>query len=270
MDIRIALSPSDQSWTLDPLASMTFCPWNFNLESCDPRTKKQLELFYPASDQPLRDGPCPSLLLDLRALGSQISLSLPSWALSATLEFSTPLCNRLPVASSARLSQALGYTESFCCSEQLLGCPWGCKESDTTEGLNKTCPSRVKLGCPGMFSKAHLPGSIKSQSLLCVLTPFLDATYERRPSGKFPGGPVVRGASQVWLNSRESACSTRDTGDMDSIPGLGRSPEEGHGNMLQYSCLENPVDRGAWRATLHGIAKSQTRLKPLSTHSPSG
>ena len=43
-----------------------------------------------------------------------------------------------------------------------------------------------------------------------------------------------------------------------SIPGLGRSPGEGNGNPLQYSCLENPMDRGAWRATVHGVAQSQT------------
>ena len=43
-----------------------------------------------------------------------------------------------------------------------------------------------------------------------------------------------------------------------STPGLGKSPGEGHGNSLQYSCLENPMDRGAWRATVHGVAKSQT------------
>ena len=45
-----------------------------------------------------------------------------------------------------------------------------------------------------------------------------------------------------------------------SIPGLGRSPGRGHGNPLQYFCLENPMDRGAWRATVYGIAKSQTQL----------
>ena len=50
----------------------------------------------------------------------------------------------------------------------------------------------------------------------------------------------------------------RDTG---SIPGLGRSPGGGHGNPLQYSYLENPMDRGAWQATVHRIAKSQTQLK---------
>ena len=55
-------------------------------------------------------------------------------------------------------------------------------------------------------------------------------------------------------------------GDTDSIPGLGRSPGGGHGNQLQYSCLENPMDRGAWQATVHSISKNQTRLKRLITH----
>ena len=56
-----------------------------------------------------------------------------------------------------------------------------------------------------------------------------------------------------------------DVRDAGSIPGLGRSPGEGNSNPLQYSCLENPMDRGAWRATFHGVAKSQIRLKCLST-----
>ena len=49
-------------------------------------------------------------------------------------------------------------------------------------------------------------------------------------------------------------------GDMGLISGLGRYPEEGNGTPLQYSCLENPMDRGAWQATVHGVAKSRTRL----------
>ena len=52
-----------------------------------------------------------------------------------------------------------------------------------------------------------------------------------------------------------------DIRDLVSIPGLGRSPGGGHGNPLQYSCLENPMDRGAWQATIHGVAKNQTQLK---------
>ena len=51
---------------------------------------------------------------------------------------------------------------------------------------------------------------------------------------------------------KESVCNA---GDLGSIPWLGRSPGEGNGNPLQYSCLENPMDRGAWQATVHGVAK---------------
>ena len=63
----------------------------------------------------------------------------------------------------------------------------------------------------------------------------------------FPGGS----------DSNESACNA---GDVSSIPELGRSPGEGNGNALQYSYLENSMDRGAWQATVHGVAKSKTQL----------
>ena len=54
--------------------------------------------------------------------------------------------------------------------------------------------------------------------------------------------------------------SAYNVGDLGSIPGSGRSPREGHGNPLQYSCLENPMDGGAWWAKVHGITKSRTQL----------
>jgi len=57
-----------------------------------------------------------------------------------------------------------------------------------------------------------------------------------------------------------------DTKDMGLIPGLGRSSGGGNGNSHQYSCLENPMDRGVWWAMVHRVAKSQTQLKPLSMH----
>ena len=63
--------------------------------------------------------------------------------------------------------------------------------------------------------------------------------------------------------SKEAAC---DAGDLGLIPGLGISPGEGNGNPLQYSRLENSMDRGGWRATVQSVAKSQTRLKQLSMH----
>ena len=58
-------------------------------------------------------------------------------------------------------------------------------------------------------------------------------------------------------DGKESACNA---GDLGSIPGLGRSPGEGNGNPLQYPCMENSMDRGAWQATVHGVTRSQTRL----------
>ena len=72
-------------------------------------------------------------------------------------------------------------------------------------------------------------------------------------------------ASQVALVVKNLPAITGDIRDMGSIPGLGRFPEEGHGNPLQHSCLENPVDRGVRWATVHRVVKSQTQLKQLNT-----
>ena len=73
----------------------------------------------------------------------------------------------------------------------------------------------------------------------------------------FPGGS----------DGKEHACNA---GDPDSIPGWGRHPREGNGNPLQYSCLENPKDGGAWRITVHGVAQSQTQLSYSHFHEEMG
>ena len=73
----------------------------------------------------------------------------------------------------------------------------------------------------------------------------LIGAYPCPPKG-FPSGSDDKG----------SACNAGDSG---SVTGSGRSPEEGNGYPLQYSCLENPMDRGAWQATIHGVTKNQTR-----------
>ena len=62
---------------------------------------------------------------------------------------------------------------------------------------------------------------------------------------------------------KNPSANARDTG---SIPGLGRSPGGGNGTPLQYSCLENPTNRGAWQVMVQGFAKGWTQLKPPSTH----
>ena len=69
-----------------------------------------------------------------------------------------------------------------------------------------------------------------------------------------------------WLSSKHSACNVEAPGDKGSIPGMGSSLGEGHGNPFQYSCLENPMDGGAWWAAVYGKTKSRTRLKQLNTH----
>ena len=75
----------------------------------------------------------------------------------------------------------------------------------------------------------------------------------------------VKGAFQVALVVKNPPANAGELRDMGSTPESWRSPEGGQGNPLQCSCLENPMDRGAWWATVHGVAKSQTQLKQLST-----
>ena len=70
--------------------------------------------------------------------------------------------------------------------------------------------------------------------------------------------------SQVAQAVKKLPASAGDVRDVGSIPRLGRSPGGGHGNPLKYSCLENPMDRRAWWATVHGVAKSQTGLSNLA------
>ena len=89
---------------------------------------------------------------------------------------------------------------------------------------------------------------------LCLLRFFVPGNIHRHPKG-FPGGAGVKNLP----------ANARDTRVMVSIPGSGRSPEVGNGNPLQYFCLGNPTDRGAWGATVHGVAKSWTQLSTQHT-----
>ena len=75
---------------------------------------------------------------------------------------------------------------------------------------------------------------------------------------------TVRYGLLQWLSSKESAFYGVDAGDVASVPGLGRSPEGGNGNALRYSCLKNPMDRGAWWAIVHGVTKESDQTKQLN------
>ena len=69
----------------------------------------------------------------------------------------------------------------------------------------------------------------------------------------------------MFPGGSDGKASVYNVGDLGSIPGSGRSPGEGNGNPLQYYSLENPMDRGAWKATVHGVAKSWTRLSDFTS-----
>ena len=100
---------------------------------------------------------------------------------------------------------------------------------------------------------ATIHGVARSRTLLSDWTELKTALLQ---SKGFSGG----------TSGKEPACNTGDLRDTGSVPGSGTYPGEGNGNPLQYSCLENPMDRGAWWATVHGVTKSWTWLKWLIAH----
>ena len=128
-----------------------------------------------------------------------------------------------------------------------------------TETQTGQTPSRDAAIGTQAFQLQHLPGpspsclsytwkgypmDLKTESLLYIY--------------------ILCGASQVVLVVKDLPANARDIRDPGSIPGLGRPPGGGHGHPLQYSCLENPIDRRARRATVHRVAKRWTQLQRLS------
>ena len=83
---------------------------------------------------------------------------------------------------------------------------------------------------------------------------------------RFQGEISITSGMQGFPGGSEVKASAWNSGDPGLIPGSGRSLGEGNGNPLQYSCLENPIEGGAWWATVHGVAKSQTRLSDFTFH----
>ena len=109
--------------------------------------------------------------------------------------------------------------------------------SPTSGVHSNSCPSSHLILSHPLFLLPPIPPSVRvflNESPLCMRWP-----------------------KYCSSNGKESACNA---GDQGSIPGLGSSSEKGNGNPLQYSCLENPMDRGAWQVTVHGVVKSQTWL----------
>ena len=126
---------------------------------------------------------------------------------------------------------------------------WGRKESDTTERLNWT-EEQLKSWDQWHnhdLLKKLISTTQSSKIIMLIIAVVCGKKIRFLTFLGFPGSS----------NSKEFACNA---GNQDSVSGLGRSSGEGNGNPLQYSCLENPMDRGARQARVHGVAKSQTRL----------
>ena len=177
------------------------------------------------------------------------------------------------------------------------GKPWGMAEQQSRRSLGAPlcqswtiCQDRyVRKKYIAVMSKQHcFPRSYSSQSVLSltlslcwpselyVPSPLSSLTSGVReedsngiPPASAPDPPITQTVSVSLENKRSNQGlswwkavknPSANAGDTGSIPELARSPGEGNGNLLQYSCLGNPMDRGARRATVHGVAKSQTRL----------
>ena len=131
------------------------------------------------------------------------------------------------------------------------------------------CEVKVTQSCPTLYNPMDctVHGILQAVILECVAFPFSrgssqprNRTQVFRIAGRFfiEPNPLQVGSLPGEPQGKPNTGLIKDTG---LIPGLGRSPGGGHGYPLQYSCLENPMDQGAWRAAVHGVTKSWMRLK---------
>ena len=111
---------------------------------------------------------------------------------------------------------------------------------------------------PPVLNLSQHQGLFKWVSFLHQVAKVLEFQLQHQPFQWTPRTGVLQ--DQGFPNGSDSKESARNTGDPCSIPGSQKTPGEGNGNTLQYCCLENYMDREAWRGTVHGVAKSQTQL----------
>ena len=124
-------------------------------------------------------------------------------------------------------------------------------DQETDTALHKSCePTYTKP-----YTRAWQPSQRGPRAPSFELLPSARTPGENASNPDFKLLKMRQVGLPRWHSGKESACNA---GDASLIPGLGRCPGEGNGYSLQYSCLGNSMDRGAWRATVHGVTKSQT------------
>ena len=164
----------------------------------------------------------------------------------------------------------------FCIGRLVLyhQCPLGCPVVKGNAFQTILIPGRNSLGVQWLGFSA-LTTEVQVQSLFGELRSYKSWLQPKKPQYKkvytynlmkqkyhqilftLMYDPL-QGFPQSGSSSKQSACNAGDTGNTGLIPGWGRSPRGGNGNPLQYSCLENPMDRGPWQAIVHGFAKNWT------------
>ena len=136
--------------------------------------------------------------------------------------------------------------------------------------VTQSCPTLCEhMDCSPSFSSVH--GILQARILEWVAISFsrifpTQGSNWDLPHCRFFTVWAIWGSPQVALVVKNPPANAGYVRDAGSIPGLGRFLGKGNGNLLQYSCLENPTDRGAWQAIVHRVTKSWIRLKRLSTH----
>ena len=135
---------------------------------------------------------------------------------------------------------------------------WSLLSPPSFQGLVALVATWSTLGNEGMNSTEGTRIVCKTSCFSMCLWSFIWSWRCLVQSNYTNSMSISKGRASQGRNGRESPCSAGDTGDTDSTPGWGRCPGGGHGSPLQSSCLENPMDRGARQATVHGVAESDT------------
>ena len=164
------------------------------------------------------------------------------------------LVERKKELPSATVGPSLPFQSYFFLSSRCF-CFGHCWGWNPFQGSPQPSSSRP---CPAGRQGSLLPASVQPQGLP---EPNADRAISGQRGHRFRRPPItIINSCLSFPGGSEHKESASNAGDGGSIPGLGRSPGGGHGNPLQYSCLENPRDRGAWWAAVHGVTKSWTRL----------